>query len=184
MFNVEYTRSYEFLDEPFAIAPAVAIPIGGYTFQDVLASLELGRQRRISGTVSVQHGSFFSGDKTTVGFGVGGGPGRGRLELSPRFSVEPGLSINWIDLPEGRFTTTLVTSRTTYTFTPLMFVSALLQYNSGNETIGANIRLRWEYQPGSELFVAYNEERDTLVPRFPDLKNRTFVIKINRLFRF
>ena len=184
MFNVEYTRSYEFLDEPFAIAPAVAIPIGGYTFQDVLASLELGRQRRISGTVSVQHGSFFSGDKTTVGFGVGGGPSRGRLELSPQFSVEPGLSINWIDLPEGRFTTALVTSRTTYTFTPLMFVSALLQYNSGNETIGANIRLRWEYQPGSELFVAYNEERDTLAPRFPDLENRTFVIKINRLFRF
>ena len=122
--------------------------------------------------------------KTTVGFGLGGGSSGGRLELTPQFSVEPGFSLNWIDLPEGQFTTKLVTARTTYTFTPLMFISALLQYNSSNDSISANLRLRWEYQPGSELFVVYNEQRDTLAPRFPELENRAVVIKINRLFRF
>ena len=55
---------------------------------------------------------------------------------------------------------------------------------SGNNSLGANIRLRWEYQPGSELFVVFNEQRDTLVPRYPELQNRSFVIKINRLLRF
>ena len=182
--TVEYTRSYEFLEQPFQIASDVTIPVGGYRFQDVLTSFEFGRQRRLSGTVSVQHGSFFSGDKTTVGFGLGGGTTSGRLELTPQFSMEPGLSLNWIDLPEGQFTTKLVTVRTTYTFTPLMFVSALLQYNSSNDSVSANLRLRWEYQPGSELFVVYNEQRDTLTPRFPELENRAFIIKINRLFRF
>ena len=29
------------------------------------------------------------------------------------------------------------------------------------------MRLRWEYRPGSELFVVYNEERDTLDAPFP-----------------
>ena len=53
-----------------------------------------------------------------------------RLELSPRLSVEPGASLNWVDLPEGNFYTALATARTTYTMTPLMFASALLQYNS------------------------------------------------------
>ena len=183
-FHVDYTRRYEFLETPFRIASDITIPIGGYRFQDVLASLELGRQRKLSGTISVQHGSFFSGDKTTLGFGLGGGGSRGRLELTPQFSLEPGFSINWIDLLGGQFTTTLATSRTTYTFTPLMFVSALLQYNSSNETVSANIRLRWEYRPGSELFVVYNEQRDTLVPRFPELENRALVVKITRLFRF
>ena len=119
-----------------------------------------------------------------MGFGLGGGTTSGRLELTPQFSMEPGLSLNWIDLPEGQFTTKLVTVRTTYTFTPLMFVSALLQYNSSNDSVSANLRLRWEYQPGSELFVVYNEQRDTLTPRFPELENRAFIIKINRLFRF
>ena len=51
-----------------------------------------------------------------------------------------------------------------------MFVSALIQYNSANNALSSNIRLRWEYQPGSELFVVYNEQRDTLTPeRYPEL---------------
>ena len=46
------------------------------------------------------------------------------------------------------------------------------------------MRLRWEYQPGSELFVVYNEQRNTLATRFPLLENRAFIVKLNRLFRF
>ena len=34
-----------------------------------------------------------------------------------------------------------------------------------------------------ELFVVYNEERDTVALRFPSLVNRTVIVKINRLFR-
>jgi hypothetical protein len=68
--------------------------------------------------------------------------------------------------------------------TPLMFVSALLQYNSLGHTMAANVRLRWEYQPGSELFVVYNDQRDTLRSGFPDLMNRSFIVKVNRLWRF
>ena len=95
-----------------------------------------------------------------------------------------GVSINWIDLSVGSFTTKLVGSRITYTVTPLMFASALLQYNSSSHLVSANVRLHWEYRPGSELFVVYNEERDSLARRFPDLQNRAFIIKINRLLRF
>ena len=183
-FNVEYTRSYEFLEQPFQIASDVTIPVGTYRFQDVLTSFQFGRQRNVSGTVSVQHGGFFSGDRTTVRFGFGGGGSRGRLELTPQFSLEPGLSLNWIDLPEGRFTARLLTNRITFTFTPLMFISALLQYNSSNDSVGANLRFRWEYQPGSELFVVYDEQRDTMARGYPALESRAFVIKMNRLFRF
>ena len=53
-----------------------------------------------------------------------------------------------------------------------MFVSALLQYNSGINAVSTNARLRWEYQPGSELFVVYNEERNTLSRSFPALEPR------------
>ena len=179
MFNLTHTDSYEFLKQPFRIAPGVTIPVGGYAFQDTQVSYTLGPQRMLAGMVSVQRGSFFSGDKTTVGFS------RGRIELTPQLSVEPGVSFNRVDLPEGQFTTNLVTTRTTYTVTPLMFVSALLQYNLSADSLSTNVRLRWEYQPGSELFVVYNEQRDTLAPtRFPELENRAFIVKINRLFRF
>ena len=178
-FDLTYTRSYEFLEVPFQIAPGVIIPTGGYSFQNVRTSVRLGQQRRLSGTLSAQHGGFFSGERTSVGF-TGG-----RLELTSQLSVEPGVSVNWLNLPEGRFTTELVTARTTYTVTPRMFVSALVQYNSSNHSLGADLRLRWEYQPGSELFIVYNEQRDTLAPgSFPELENRAFIVKVNRLFRF
>ena len=179
-FDVSYTRSYELLKQPFRIAPGVTIPVGGYNFEDVRASFGLGQHRRFSGRLSAQHGSFFSGERTSVGFGGG------RLELTSQFSVEPSISFDRIDLPEGRFTTRLVSTRTTYTVTPFMFVSALLQYNSSTDALSTNLRLRWEYLPGSELFVVYNEQRDTLAPRFPELENRALVIKINfnRLFQF
>ena len=77
-----------------------------------------------------------------------------------------------------------MTARTTYSVTPLMFVSALVQYNSSNHSLGANIRLRWEYQPGSELFVVYDEQRDTMIRGYPELDTRAFIVKITRLFRF
>ena len=85
---------------------------------------------------------------------------------------------------EGSFTTHLAGSRVVYTMTPRMFMSVLLQDNSANNLVSSNVRLRWEYRPGSELFLVYNEQRDTLARQFPALANRAVIVKINRLFRF
>ena len=96
------------------------------------------------------------------------------------------MSVNDVDLPEGSFTTTLVSSRFNYAFNPRMFFGAFVQYNSSENVWSNNLRLRWEYSPGSELFVVYTEDRtlETLGPsRFSELRNRGFVVKINRLFR-
>ena len=176
-FSVSYSRRYEFLSQPFRIAPTVTLPVGGYHFQGTQASYSFGTQRRISWNIGIAHGTFFSGKRTTINIS------QGRIELSPQFSIQPTLSFNWLDLPEGSFRTNLIGSRVTYTVTPRMFVSALLQYNSSGNALGSNVRLRWEYQPGSELFVVYNEQRDTLTRGFSNLSNRALIVKINRLFR-
>jgi hypothetical protein len=175
-FGLVFTDSYEHLDQPFRLANAT-IPVGAYSFGLARATFTMGQQRPVAGNLELEHGTFFGGDRTTVGYT------RGRVELTPQFSVEPSVSINWVDLPVGTFTTKLISSRVTYTISPQMFVSALLQFNSTNKLIGANARLRWEYQPGSELFVVFNEERDSFTPRFPGLRNRAFIVKMNRLFR-
>ena len=175
-FDVQ--ESYELLVEPFDIASDVTIPVGGYDFRDFFMSYSLGQQRRVSGSVSFQRGGFFNGDVTAVGWR------QGRIEVTPKFSVEPGISINRINLPEGRFTAKLITSRVTYTFTPRMFFGGLVQFNSSSDSLSMNLRLRWEYQPGSELFVVYNDQRDTELRGTPMLENRAFVVKFTRLFRF
>ena len=110
---------------------------------------------------------------------------RGSPGYGPSYSsTRPGPTLQLLFEGSVDYTTELVAMRTTYTLTPRMFTAALLQFNSGTDSLGMNIRFRWEYQPGSELFVAYSDERDTLTPRFPTLENRAFVIKMTRLFRF
>ena len=177
--SADVQQDYEFLIEPFDITDDVTIPVGGYEFRDFQVSYRMGPQRRLAGSLSLQHGEFFDGDITAVGYS------RGRIEVSRQFAVEPSVSLNRITLPQGRFTAKVATTRLTYTFTPRMFASGLLQYNSTNNVLSTNVRLRWEYQPGSELFIVYNDQRDTFLNRgFPLLENRAFVVKLTRLFRF
>jgi hypothetical protein len=65
-----------------------------------------------------------------------------------------------------------------------MFVSGIVQYNSAINSLGSNVRFRWEYRPGSELFVVYTDDFDTEArPDVTALRNRAFVVKFNRLFR-
>ena len=106
------------------------------------------------------------------------------MKISPRLAIEPSISINRVTLPYGDFTTKLLGSRVTYAISPMVFVSGLTQYNSSNNTLSANIRLRWEYHPGSEIFIVYNDSRDTLPSGYPELQNRAVVVKVNRLLRF
>jgi hypothetical protein len=67
---------------------------------------------------------------------------------------------------------------------PRMFMSVLIQYNSSLSTLGTNARFRWEYRPGSEMFVVYSDGREMVPKGFPELRNRAFVVKVNRLLRF
>ena len=176
--TVEYVRDYEFIPRPFAIGSGVTVPEGGYDYQSGEVSYFFGTQHTLSGTLSYQEGSLYDGRKRTVSFATG------RLKLSPQLAIEPVISANWVKLPWGDFTSAVVSGRVTYTVTPRMFVSTLIQHNSSTRTLNINARLRWEYLPGSELFVVYSDGRDTLPRGFPELSNRAFIVKLNRLFRF
>ena len=172
------TDNYEYLKEPFQITPHIEVPVGGYSFVNKRVVYATANQRAVSGGLTFDRGGFFGGTRTSLGYF------NGRAVLSSRLSLEPSMSLNWINLPQGKFLTRLVAVRSTYTLTPRMFTAAIVQYSSNGESLGTNIRFRWEYQPGSELFVVYTDERDTLTSRLPGLENRAFVVKITRLFRF
>jgi hypothetical protein len=175
--TVNYTNSFEYLPRPLRIGEVV-LPAGGtYQFDTVRLGYSIGQQRKVAANLTAEYGTFYNGRKTTLS------AARGRVPITNQLSVEPTYSFNDVTLDEGDFTTHLIGSRVTYSMTPLMFVSALIQYNSGINAVSTNARFRWEYRPGSELFVVYNEERNTQTRSFPALNNRAFIVKINRLFR-
>ncbi|MGE4053965.1 MAG: hypothetical protein AB7F99_04120, partial [Vicinamibacterales bacterium] len=177
-FEVEVNDNYELLPEPFDVEDDVTIPIGGYSFKDFEVAYSLGQQRRISGMLTLQRGEFYDGTITAATLQGA------RVSVTDQLSVEPSISINRVELPYGEFTTRLIRARTDYAFSPRMFATALMQFASDSNIYSSNFRFRWEYQPGSELFVVYTDERDTLGLGYPDLRNRAFVVKVNRLVRF
>jgi len=175
--DVDYVNQYEFLTKPFKITDGVVIPVGGYYFENVRASILFARHRRFNGTLKIQAGDFFGGKRTEVSY-------KGRAQLTTGFVIEPSVAVNWIDLPQGKFSTEIGQMRLIYSMTPRMFVEALTQYTSRDKSVSSNVRYRWEYQPGSDIYIVYSEGRDSRMRGFSGLLNRGVAIKFTRLLRF
>ena len=181
-FSATFNDSYENFLEDARISGAT-IPAGRYSFRDVQLSYNFGLQRPYSGRLSLLKGEYYTGDRTSIGFS------RARIEILPQFSLEPSLEFNWINFPEqeafeGQFNQHVARVRLNYSLSPRMYLSGLVQYNSGSDSFSSNFRLRWEWAPGSELFIVYTEDRNTeVLDRWSELSNRGFVIKVNRLLR-
>ncbi|MEQ1856117.1 MAG: hypothetical protein ABL963_06595, partial [Longimicrobiales bacterium] len=184
-----FSHNHENLVSPARISGAL-VPAGEYGFNEAQVSFRLGPQRFFSANLSASHGHYYGGTITSAGLGGG------RIEVTPQISVEPSVSLNWIHLPNaqvpGRYDQHVAVTRVTYTMSPRAYVSGLVQYaftendagSSGNDTFSANFRFRWEWAPGSELFLVYTEDRNPdVTSRWSTLRNRGFVLKVNRLLR-
>ena len=94
-WSVDYTRNFEFLRQPFDIVPGRRIAAGPYELADVRSVSQFGPQRRDSGSATFRTGSFYDGRNTEIGY-------RGSVEISPRFNLEPRITLNWVDPSAGR----------------------------------------------------------------------------------
>ena len=113
-FRLRYRRSFEYLPEPFEIAPDVVLPVRGYDFDMMQARYSFGSQRMATADVRVEHGGFFSGRRTALLVRRGRAEGRaavrrradllGQLDRSGRGRVHHapgGLAGRLHDDPEG-----------------------------------------------------------------------------------
>jgi len=177
-FSVEYLNQYELVPRPFFISPGVIIPSGGYGARNLRTTYSLGQQRFVSGRLAVGYGSLYEGTRTEASYS-------GRVAIVPQFALEPGITLNWVDLPYGSFDAQLLNSRFIFTPSPRIILSSLIQYNVSGDTISSSVRLRWEYRPSSEIFLVYSDGRNLLDSQNPaGLLNRSLAVKVTRLLRF
>ena len=133
--------------------------------------------RPFSARIDLQTGSFYSGTRRQVG-----------VELTWRKSSHLRTSIkaeqNWVRLKEGNFNARVFAYKLDYSFTPLISLSSLVQYDSDSQNIGLQSRLRWILKPGNEFFIVVNHawQEDTF-DRFVAYQTRARV-KLNYTFRF
>jgi hypothetical protein len=124
--------------------------------------------RRIFGNARALIGPFYTGYKHTYTLG-------GTLRLSNHLNTSLSYTHNNINLPEGHFKTNLLNTRVNYAFSTSMFLNALVQYNSESQQWSSNVRFNFIHRPLSDLFVVYNERRNSATG---DLIDRAIIAKV------
>ena len=152
--NLAYYPFFDRLTRPFQVHSGIALPAGGYQYGQWKLNGNSDESRALSGNFEFIKGGYYSGNLTKI-------TTTGTFRPTYRFSVEGTYTRNRVTLPEGAFKTHLIRSRIHYAFTTRMFLDGLIQYNSDQKRISSNLRFDFIHRPLSDLFLVYNEQRDT-----------------------
>jgi hypothetical protein len=175
--NVVFQQNLDVLDEPFRIRPDVRIPIGTYRMNEWMFTYNTSPGRRLYQRLTFSPFEFYGGTRKSVSWSGG-------VRATSRLASEVRFNRNDVEMPWGNFLVNLTTLRVDYTFSPRMTIRSLTQYNSATREVSNNIRYNLIHRPGSDLYVVYNELRQTGMPS--DLfaqKDRQLVIKLNYLLQ-
>ncbi|HVH25751.1 MAG TPA: DUF5916 domain-containing protein [Vicinamibacterales bacterium] len=152
----------------------VIVPAGDYSYRSQTASFRTNQSRKVSGSGSFGWGEFWDGHRKALEGGFGFTPNY-HLNLDVTYSR------NDVDLPSGAFITDLVGLRMVYAFTGRASLNAFVQFNTDTNQVSSNIRFNFIHHPLSDLYLVYNDRRDTT---YGAVMERSFIVKVTRLFDF
>ena len=170
-----YFRGFNRLDEGFELGEDVEVAAGDYDLWQLGWFANTSRNRPVVlGSDGFIQGTF-GGHLATVS---------GDVTLSPNanLSITARYSHSAADVPDGSFTADVGSLRLSYAFSTQLVANALLQYNSLDKSLSANIRINFIHSPGSDLFIVFNERRGTDDSLW-GLKDRGAVVKLTYLAR-
>jgi Domain of unknown function (DUF5916) len=175
--NVIYQKNLDVLEQPFNIRPGVRIPVGGYSMDEWRLTYNTSPGKKFFQRATWQADDFYAGTRRSLQWGVG-------ARATSKLSAELNYNRNDVKMPWGNFLVNLTSLRVDYTFSPRMTVRSLTQYNTSTNEISNNIRFNLIHRPGSDLFVVYNDLRQTGLPAdvFAQ-KDRQLVVKLNYLIQ-
>jgi len=178
--RVSYNR--EDLLESFELDDDTEVLAGNYNFTDI--SLQMGSPEGslFRTDLNASAGGFYDG--TIYSFSV-----------SPTWSVSSHLElggdylanrINFADRNQ-KFNADLIKLRTRYSLNNNLSTNTFIQYNTNTDKFHLNFRLRYNVKEGNDLYLVYNEGRNT--DRFresltiPTIDDRTVILKYSYTFQ-
>ena len=170
-------------DLPFSFRPFrdVEVPAGSYTFYRMGASYSMYRSNLLRANVSLQGGTFYDG------WSAG-------LSLSPTWNVSKHLELTGsyqynrirFEVRNQQIDTHVTRLRVQTALNVKVSLHAFIQYNHTAESLTANVRFRYNFSEGTDLWIVYNEgihtERSGFQPRLPLTDNRTIMLKYTHTF--
>ena len=166
----------ENLDAPFDISTGVQLPAGEYSWTRARVEFESALKRPVSCNLALEGGSFYDGHREDA-----------EAELSWRpsrfFNGVLAYQQNHVVLDEGTFTDHLGSVHANWTPSPEVEWRNFLQFDNVDDSLGINSRVRWILQPGSDLFLVWNQTQARVAGSFiPTMQEAAF--KIGYTLRF
>jgi hypothetical protein len=140
------------LTTPFNVYKNVFIPVGEYHWTRHQFTYGSSQDRRLTLNFFERFGSYYDGRLNEARVGA-------TYRADERLSFSFSQQWNSFRLPVtgGDFSVLVGSFQTNYSFSRFLTLSSLLQMNTANtQAVSANIRLRWNYRPDSDLYVIYN----------------------------
>jgi hypothetical protein len=147
---LDVNPTYERLFDAFEIAPGVILMPGEYRYTRFRTVVNSATKRPLSGSLSVGSGNYWSGRAEQVTASL-------TYKLPPRFTISVSSNQTFARLPEGHFIARIATSSVSYSASPFLSFSNLIQYDNRSRNLGWQSRIRWTLQPGNDLFIAFNQ---------------------------
>src|SRR5713226_8362339 len=136
---------------PFNIYKNVNIPVGVYNWTRHQLTYGTPQDRRLNVRFFERFGSYYNGRLNE--FRV-----RASYRANEHLSFSVGSQWNRFRLPiaDGNFSVVFGALETDYAFSRFLSLSTILQVDTANaQAASANVRLRWNYRPDSDLYVIY-----------------------------
>ncbi len=181
--NVAFLGYRESLREPFELSDDIEIPVGEYSFYGVRGMLMTPQGRTLSSTFMLDAGSFYDGKRVTA-------------SAMPIWAISRDLmfsglyQFNRVTFPtrDETWTAHILRARILATLSLKLSVSTFVQYNSADDTVVANLRVRFNPREGNDLYIVFNEDFNTdrrkEIPFLPPYGSRALMVKYSYTFNF
>lgn len=180
---VSILNSYENVEREFNFSENASVPAGKYNFTQFVAHVNTSESKTLSLGIDGYAGTFYDGNRLTVG-------------LEPLWNIGSSLQLglayeyNHVNFPlrDQAFTGNIARFKTLLMFTTKLSINAFVQYNSTENSLSTNFRLRYNPREGNDFYVVLNEGRNTYRdledPRLPVFNNRSILLKYTYTFTF
>ncbi len=150
MVGPEVNIEHQGLQQPFAIARNVTLPVGSYEYTSLGFDFGTNPSAPFSVLLRADVGGFYNGTRRG-----------GSVTLTARRGSSLSASLlteyNDVRLDQGNFTRVVIAPRVAYFFTPRIMFQTLVQYSNQVDAWTANARFGWLGTAGTGLFVVFNE---------------------------
>jgi hypothetical protein len=173
---------FEDVRETLSFPDDTEIPQGDYTYYKWEGGYNMARGRILRTNISFGYGTFYDGRRGEIGSTTIWNASR-HFELSLQYRG------NFVRFPDRdqEFDSHIVRLRIRTAFDRKVSINGFIQYNSIGDIFLPNIRLRYNFREGNDLWIVYNEEFNTdrrkYDPVLPTSNNRAILVKYTHTFR-